>query len=80
MLAVTSKTLMSNEVADSLLAVTSKLPSSVNEVTKTGILLHGSSYALSRHTFFETKDNVVLQLLKSSLSNEVADSLLSVTK
>ena len=30
--------------------------------------------------FSETKDNVVLQLLKSSLSNEVADSLLSVTK
>ena len=40
MLAVTSKTLMSNEVADSLLAVTSKLPSSVSEVTKTGILRH----------------------------------------
>ena len=47
---VTSKALTSNEVADSLLSVTSKLPGIANEVTKTGILRHGSSYALSRHS------------------------------
>ena len=33
------------------------------------------NWQLSYHAFFETKDNVIFQLLKSSLSNEVADTL-----